>query len=378
MTPFRRKRIASRIPERLGGPAPEVTSTRSRRRLIAAVVAAGVVLAVTVATFVIVNVGTDQGSRNAAGPSLPTTTARFSAAQIATWQWQNIPNAPIVGRSSAAAAWTGKEMLIWGGANTTLAPTQVLYGDGVAYNPTAKTWRTLPAAPLSPCTRTASVWTGTQLFVWGGYVSDSVATDDGALYDPNTERWQKLPSSPLSPRVDVQAIWTGREVIVVGGAPAIVTDASHAFVDAATYNPTTNTWRRLPPIPQTTDHDTQMITSVWIGTRLLVWDSWSHAQSTGSTTQLASGIDLLEYRPATHRWHRVQSAGSPAGVANPIWTGTEVITPATQAYCGGCSEPAPIGLHAERATTPPPVRGGTWPTVPSTTPAAPQLGPAAR
>ena len=71
--------------------------------------------------------------------------------------------------------WTGREVLLWG------------LGGGVAYDPSADTWRPLPKAPF---TRdfAAYAWTGTELLVWGGTTGqdcdDGCPRADGLAYRP--------------------------------------------------------------------------------------------------------------------------------------------------------------------------------------------------
>ena len=85
-----------------------------------------------------------------------------------------------------ASAWTGHQFLVWGGA--TGSNHDQLLADGAAYDPATQKWSTLPAAPISARSSMASVWTGSQLFIWGGYteLTDNAqrATADGAMYDP--------------------------------------------------------------------------------------------------------------------------------------------------------------------------------------------------
>ena len=72
--------------------------------------------------------------------------------------------------------WTGREVLLWG------------LGGGVAYDPSADTWRPMAEAPF---TRefASSAWTGTELLVWGGTTgqdcSDGCPRADGLAYRPD-------------------------------------------------------------------------------------------------------------------------------------------------------------------------------------------------
>ena len=64
------------------------------------------------------------------------------------------------GRVQAAAAWTGSELLLFGGETAANAL--------LAYDPKRNRWSSLPNAPLRERTAPAAVWTGRELIVWGG------------------------------------------------------------------------------------------------------------------------------------------------------------------------------------------------------------------
>ena len=55
----------------------------------------------------------------------------------------------------------------------------------------------LPAGLLAPRGRAAVAWTGRQLLVWGGVdLRPFRVYDDGSAYDPATDRWLPLPDEP--------------------------------------------------------------------------------------------------------------------------------------------------------------------------------------
>jgi hypothetical protein len=79
------------------------------------------------------------------------------------------------GRVNAVAQWTGKQLLLWGG-QTALDPkggtVAAVPAHGLAYDPSANRWATLPPAPILGRIDPPSVSTGSELIVWGG---DAVA-----------------------------------------------------------------------------------------------------------------------------------------------------------------------------------------------------------
>ncbi len=66
---------------------------------------------------------------------------------------------------------------------------------------------------------------------------------DGAAFDPVTRSWRKLPAAPLSSRYDARAFWTGREMIVFGG----ISLEGDVLGDGAAWDPAANRWRASRP-----------------------------------------------------------------------------------------------------------------------------------
>src|SRR5262249_47636838 len=143
--------------------------------------------------------------------------AKLGVVELGNVWEQRTGGVPPGPRTYASAAWTGSEMLIWGG---------LAYGagfkDGGRYKPTAKLWAVIATngAPAERYGHTA-VWTGTEMIVWGGYnAADFSAYGDGGRYNPATGNWTLLNGASASvpgPRVGHTAVWTGGEMIIWGG-----------------------------------------------------------------------------------------------------------------------------------------------------------------
>jgi hypothetical protein len=275
-----------------------------------------------------------------------------TAAALAKDHWSTLPAAPIAARTSAVSAWTGRQLLIWGGDYGPQGDQ--LAGDGAAYDPTTRRWTKLPAAPISARTQMASVWTGSELFIWGGDASDGIA-DNGALYNPTTTKWRTLPSSPLGARTGAQAVWVDGEVIVIGGDPPALSKTPQVRTDLAAFNPTTNRWTTLAPMPLTANQLVLAVIAVATNNRLYAWEEWQHAvdNADGSGT-LYSGIDLYIFDPTRNTWTPDVAASrptdgsdrnnAPGGLESALWTGTNILVPpATSNWCGDCPGPAILG-----------------------------------
>jgi hypothetical protein len=119
-------------------------------------------------------------------------------------------------RYGATAVWDGTEALFIGG---TLAGAHAPSAGTVAFNPATGQWRRLPAMESSR-SLFAVAWTGRQVLVWGGVTGspqDGKIPPHGVAYDPAANKWSALPLAPLRGRVEPTAVWTGTQMIVWGG-----------------------------------------------------------------------------------------------------------------------------------------------------------------
>src|SRR5436309_7228311 len=139
-----------------------------------------------------------------------------------------------------------------------LAPTAALAASTPAR--LAGTWRRLPASPIVVDAGSASsVWTGRKMLVFG--VATSRAKDGAILksvnvaaaYDPTANTWHRLPSAGRAGTFPpYHSVWTGKEMLVWGQG------TREAF------NPLTNRWRQLPRSPLLSIHEGHGIV-VWSG-----------------------------------------------------------------------------------------------------------------
>jgi hypothetical protein len=252
------------------------------------------------------------GTTKAATPRCPTESAPDVGigATAGGGHWRELAASGLCGRYDAAAVWTGKEMIVWGGescAGATCPSDQSPHlGDGAAYNPTTDKWRTVAKSPLTAREPAATAWTGTEMLVWGGTSGQDLLAD-GAAYDPGKDKWRPLAGSPLVARTASAAAWTGKELLIWGGSDQ---------PDGAAYDPAANTWRVLPASPLS---GRSAAVGAWTGKELVVWAG----VSVNGTKEFADGA---AYDPATDRWRRIASAPV-AGryAAATAWTGRELV-----------------------------------------------------
>ncbi len=110
--------------------------------------------------------------------------------QMDSW----IPASPPLSRSDPTAIWTGSEMIVWGGG---------VSNTGVRYDPTMDSW-TSTSTINAPAARAgqSAVWTGSEMIIWGGWNGNGSFFDTGGRYDPTTDSWEATRSRQTHLRVE--------------------------------------------------------------------------------------------------------------------------------------------------------------------------------
>jgi hypothetical protein len=109
-------------------------------------------------------------------------------------------------------------MIVWGGLNS-----GTYLNTGARYNRAANAWTatTTTGAPAGRYYHTA-VWTGSTMVVWGGNFfngSSFVDLNTGGRYDPGSDSWAPTTGyrAPIARSLHT-AVWTGNEMFIFGGA----------------------------------------------------------------------------------------------------------------------------------------------------------------
>ena len=219
-----------------------------------------------------------------------------------TWTATSTVNAPD-GRILHTTVWTGSELIVWGGVNSLRLNT------GGKYDPSTDSW--IPTetnnAP-SPRDYHSAVWTGSDMIVWGG----EPILNTGAKYNPVTNSWATISTtSAPAARAAHTAVWTGEEMIVWGGRSGV-----SQFNTGGRYNPNTNSWIATSTVnaPEARWYHT----AIWIGTEMLVWGG------TNQTIYLNTGG---RYDPTDDIWTLTTTANAPLGRVGhaAIWSGSAMI-----------------------------------------------------
>jgi hypothetical protein len=222
--------------------------------------------------------------------------------------WSSLSAPPVV-RARAVSLWTGTELFFWGG-DTDFGGSH--HDDGFTYDPATEKWRRLPDGPLTGRSSAAAIWTGDEVLVWGGYEAGQRPLGDGAAFDPATERWRKLPPAPLGPRRPATAVWTGRELLIWGNA-----SRSQEARDGAAYDPAADRWRALPPAPLPLNE----ANAVWTGKEMVVFGALLDGNN-HSKTRYAQGI---AYDLKGDSWRELPHFPLSPQASSVAWTGNEVL-----------------------------------------------------
>ena len=231
-----------------------------------------------------------------------------------SWTPTTTVNAPAA-RYQHTAAWAGSEMIIWGGNDENFLPVNT----GGKYNLATDSW-TATSTTDAPDARVShtTVWTGSEMIVWGGRDENFLVLNTGGKYNPISDSWTATTTVNAPAARDFHtALWTGNEMISWGGGD----EARNFFDTGGRYDPDTDTWTATSTtnVPESrTNH-----TAVWIGSEMIVWGG---ARST-------NGIDITyldtggKYNPATDSWTATSTNNAPGARFGhtAIWTDREMI-----------------------------------------------------
>jgi Kelch motif protein/galactose oxidase-like protein len=272
---------------------------------------------VPVAVGAVIALAAGTSSGALAASSAPRTAAATSTAGT----WQLLPKAPVTSfPTDTTAVWTGHEMIIHG--NYYPGPGGVGFRSVTfAYRPATGKWVHLASSPSSGSafeTTDAAVWTGSRMLVFG---------QTSASYNPATNTWRKM--RLLVALHGAVTGWTGHRFFAWGGT--CCADTSH---DGAVYNVVSNTWRQLPTAPLSLRRDTS---GTWTGRELVVAGGYRF----GTSDTPVPFRDAAAYNLATNRWRKIAPMPRREYGATAVWDGKEIL------FLGG----------TRKGVTGPPARG---------------------
>jgi N-acetylneuraminic acid mutarotase len=174
------------------------------------------------------------------------------------------------------------------------------------YDLAANTWSAAAARPHPGNHHAAEVING-KLYLFGGFDFGS----EGAVqvYDPAANAWTKGADMPFAAGSSATSLIGGKVYVaggIVGGSGAGGTTTNRA----AAYDPATDAWTELAPMPQARNH-TAAATD---GQRMYVFGG--RGPGSGDRNVTTNGFDTFQlYDPATNIW---QSSDAPGSTLPPL------------------------------------------------------------
>lgn len=215
-------------------------------------------------------------------------------------------------RLRACAVWTGSELFVWGGVGS----QGDLLNSGGAYDPLTDTWRTVSAIG-APAVREepSCVAMGEDVFVWGGVdVASNALVQGGAIWSPKDNSWRAVSETDAPvPRKWPIVLWTGQTVLLWGGEKLDKANEK----SGAIYDPVQDTWQAM----STTDSPDKGKRSAfaWTGTLLYVFGGRDNAG--GAVNNL-----LRSYDPSVNAWAIISATVPPSARSNAFaaWDGAKM------------------------------------------------------
>lgn len=240
-----------------------------------------------------------------------TLTNGLTVADNDVWLPMTTTGAPVA-QFLPSLVWTGSKLFVWGGFSTTMNASQV----GGLYDPVTDSW-SATSSINSPSSRNQYdiLWTGAKALVWGGYNQAGDAENTGGTYDPILDTWSSITTVGVPRRrMYMPSIWTGAYLISWGGWQTDGTPLN----DGGVYDPDTNTWTEIEttnaPVPRMQSR------AVWTGGKMIVWGGYT---ATGNIFLNTGGV----YNPETNSWTVLSTTNAPTGryYPNAIWTGDKLL-----------------------------------------------------
>ncbi len=215
------------------------------------------------------------------------------------------------GRAISTGSGPGAQMIVWGGNS----PSTGLASGG-RYDPASDIWSPTSAFGQTPRGDPISVWTGSEVLVWGGYSSSGTGRTTGDRYDPLVDAWTAMSPTGAPPNGNnsCRGAWTGEQLTVwcAGGD--------------ARYSPSTDTWDSISDSGALGN----VKSATWAGSSVFVFGG-----ANGNTARL--------YDPFLDRWVTTSTVNPPPVYPyNPIlaWTGSKVIVWLEAVGAGRLYDPA--------------------------------------
>ncbi|MCB2406787.1 Kelch repeat-containing protein [Hymenobacter lucidus] len=117
------------------------------------------------------------------------------------------------------------------------------------YNPNTNVWAPIASIPAAQWLAAAATGADGRIYVFGGFNASSVLDDSQTqIYTPATNTWTTGASMPVG-RHGHAAVKDANGIMHIIGGNGSSTSGASAITSHVAYNPTTNTWTTLAPLP---------------------------------------------------------------------------------------------------------------------------------
>jgi N-acetylneuraminic acid mutarotase len=223
--------------------------------------------------------------------------------------------AMLTARSGLASSATSTMIYAIGGWNGTAVVNTV-----EAYNPSLNTWSTV-APMLTARSELSSSATNTLIYAIGGW-NGFAAVNTIEAYNPSLNTWTTVAPMPTA-RQYAASCTAANEVYVIGGTVSNVSGTTIALQTVEAYNPSSNTWTTMTPMPTAR---WGMSCSVANGL-IYVMGGWNDSVGFMNTVEVYNPITntwASEEPMLTARYQLTSSAVNGIIYAIGGWTGSQV------------------------------------------------------
>ena len=251
-----------------------------------------------------------------------------ASAQAPQGPWLTLAPFPIPSEEVLGATANNK-LYVFAGLAPVWKPKALVY----EYDPAANTWTQKKPMPL-PSHHLAFASFNNKIYAFGGFKAPESGPpawdpiDNSWEYDPATDTWKALAPLPAKRGAASAAVLNGK-IYVTGGAtnlPGVTENGIHptrphnvvASVDE--YDPATNTWRSVRPMLLARNHHASGV----VGDKLYVIGGRVASAFISGTS---NNVDLVEaYDPATNLWSaRARMPTARSAIAAGVYNGHIIV-----------------------------------------------------
>jgi N-acetylneuraminic acid mutarotase len=193
-----------------------------------------------------------------------------------SWTPTSTTGAPSAREAHAAVFNGGDQMMIWGGADSTLFGVNT----GANYFIPGNSWSTIFPSTGVPSPRffPASAYTGSEMLIWGGGGTTDVT--GGRWFQP-TGQWSPISTTGApTARERMGYVWTQDKLVVFGGRFAAGGGEPPIYNTGGRFNPATNLWSPTS-VSGSVPSARFAHTAVWTGSVMIAWGGFPLTQTGG-------------------------------------------------------------------------------------------------